>query len=138
MILPDEVIEERMESPLNLLNRLREVTTPRPAAETKIPCLPPKSEDIIPDLDEKLVIGGLKNKAVGIMNDAMNELSMRIHDVQKPSQLAQITEQMAKVIKHVTPDERRDDGIKAPQIIIYSPAVRQLSEYKVIDISAAE
>ena len=137
MILPDEVIEERMESPLNLLNRLREATTPK-GKTADIPSLPPKSEDIIPDLDEKLVIGGLKNKAVGIMNDAMNELSMRIHDVQKPSQLAQITEQMAKVIKHVTPDEKRDDGIKAPQIIIYSPAVRSIADYKVIDISAAE
>lgn len=142
MILTDEVITERMESPLNLLNRLKEITTPktnvpRSNGTADIPSLPPKSGDLIPDLDEKLAYGGIKSKAVGIMTAAMNELQIKIHDIQKPKELAQITEQMAKVIKAVTP-ENRDDTVKAPQIIIYSPQVRQLNEYKTIDISSAE
>lgn len=139
MILPDEVIEERMESPLNLMNRLKSITTPAVGQATnRIPSLPPKIDDVVEDLEEKLAFGGIKNKAVSIMLGAMNELHNRLPEVQRPEKLAGIAEQMGKVISSVATKDRRDDLIKAPQIIIYSPQLRHEREYSVIDLRAIE
>lgn len=55
MLLSDDEIRERIESPLNLLNRLKSsLGASRHHLTTQIPSIPPKSSDIIDDLEEKI------------------------------------------------------------------------------------
>lgn len=117
MILSDEEVKERLQSPNNLLNKLREATTPRP----QIPCLPPttKDLDLDKDIDEKLAVGKLRETAAGVMATALAELKNQIPNVQKPEKLAQIAGEMNKIVQ-----SRKDDEKKIPgQIIVYAPAV---------------
>jgi hypothetical protein len=122
MLLTDEEVQERIESPLNLLNRLRH------ASKAHSPLLPPKSGELIPDLDEKLE-PDVKKQATKIMNAALKELEMRIPDVQKPEKLALIAETMNKVI---VAREDKDKGSNAPQVIVYAPQVIQESHFETI------
>lgn len=117
MILSDEEVKQRLQSPNNLLNKLREATTPRP----QIPCLPPttKDLDLDKDIDEKLAVGKLRETAASIMALSMEALKDKIQDIQKPEKLAQIASEMNKVVQ-----SRKDDEKKIPgQIIVYAPAV---------------
>jgi len=125
MILSDKEIQERVESPLNLLNRLR-----RTSLQVTSPSLPPKSEDILKDLDEKIKLGTVRSTAASIMVDALAELKLRIPDVQKPEKLAQIAAEMNKVV------QSRDDSDdkKAPQVIVYAPQLVQESYFQEITI----
>lgn len=118
MILSDEEVKERLQSPNNLLNRLRNATTPKP---TPIPCLPPttKDLDLDKDIDEKLAVGKLRETAASIMALSMEALKDKIGEIQKPEKLAQIASEMNKVVQ-----SRKDDEKKIPgQIIVYAPAV---------------
>lgn len=118
MLLTDEEVQARIESPMNLLNRLRN------ASRSNSPCLPqPTAAELIPNLDER--IGpDIKKQAQGIMSDALKELKMRLPDVQKPEKLAQIAAEMNKVL---VSREDRDKDSKAPQFVIYAPQVIQES-----------
>lgn len=134
MILNDDEIKERIESPLNLLNRLKTSLNRTIAPHTPAPIVslpPPSSSDIIEDLEEKISKSTVRSKAVGILTAAMDELKIRIPDVQKPEKLAQIAAEMAKVVSH---QDNRNQGDKAlSQIIVYAPQVQNIDNYEIID-----
>lgn len=131
MILNDQEIKERIESPLNLLNRLKtslnKITTNTPIS----PCLPPKSSDIIDNLEDKINNASAKSKALSIMVEAMDELKLRLGEVQKPERLASIASEMSKIISH---QDAKDGDKSLSQIIIYAPQVQNIDSYDVIDV----
>jgi hypothetical protein len=136
MLLSDDEIQERIESPINLLNRLKTSLnrTIAPHTPVPIPSLPPpSSSDIIEDLEDKIKASSVRSKAVGIMTAAMDELKIRIPDVQKPEKLAQIAAEMAKVVSHQ--DQRNQGDNKLSQIIVYAPQVQNISNYEIVDVA---
>lgn len=128
MILSDEEVQERVESPLNLLNRLRSRSQ-----NHESPCLPPKSTDIIPNIDEKLnsSVANVRQKAAAILSSTLDELRQRIPDVQKPEKLAQIAAEMNKVL--ITRDEKSEN--KTSQIIVYAPQIREENNFETIVVN---
>lgn len=114
MVLTDEEVKERIESPLNLLNRLKAAS----ASPTRSPSLPPTSEEIIGDLEDKIKVGKIKNEAAVIMADSLRELKANISNC-KPEKLAEIAERMNKIVSSAS--ER--DKEKTNQIIVYAPQV---------------
>lgn len=130
MLLAENDLIERIESPLNLLNRLRKSTRP-----TQIPSMPSSSE-LIPDLEDKLKYGSAKSKALKIMDLAMDELKNRIPEVHKPSELARIASEMGKVIANTEIKSKEDT--RQAQIIIYAPSVIHESQFDVLDIQEKE
>ena len=135
MLLSDDEIKERIESPLNLLNRLKSTLnrTIHPSSSSQHPALPPSAEDIIDDLDDKLKNTSTRSKAAGILNAAMDELKIRIPDVQKPEKLAQIAAEMSKVISNH--DNKPNTGNTVGQIIVYAPQVVSLDNFDIIDVA---
>jgi hypothetical protein len=131
MILEEVEVMERVESPLNLLNRLRTQTS----KQLVVPSIPPGSAEVINNLDEKLAYGSLKSKAAGIMNEAMNELRNRLPEVQRPEKLAAIAEQMSKVINNA--QTRTETDVRVGQIIVYAPQIVTEDRFDVVaDIEA--
>ena len=139
MILNDDEIKERIESPLNLLNRLRTTLNrassiiPVPSGSTSIPQLPPKSSDIIENLEDKINNTTARSKAMSIMLSAMDELDKRIPEIQKPEKLASIAAEMSKVISHQ--DSRSAGDKMTSQIIVYAPQVQSIENFEVIEVS---
>jgi len=129
MILSDDEIQQRIESPINLLNRLR--TSLDKTITPQSPCLPPKSADIIEDLENK--ISNTRTKAIGILNAAMDELRVRLPEVQKPERLAAIAAEMSKVVAHQDSKNTGDKSLS--QIIVYAPKVQNIENYKVVEIA---
>lgn len=125
MLLSDEEIQERLESPLNLLNRLKNATTQKPS---QIPCLPPKSEDLDLNIEESISVSQIRNKAAAILAASLDGLQKRIHDVEKPERLARIAAEMNKVVS-----AQEDKSKNQPsQIIVYAPQVIQESHFQEI------
>ncbi len=125
MILSDQEVEERINSPLNLLNRLRSVS------KAVSPSLPerssPKSEDIIGDLEDKIKVGKIKGEAAVIMAEALAELKLNIGNV-KPEKLADIAEKLNKIV--TSSAEREKD--KVSQIIVYAPQLTEESNFQIV------
>lgn len=127
MLLSDEEIQERLESPLNLLNRLKQVSTPKPAT---IPCLPPKTEDLDLDVEGEVAVTQLRGKAARIMGRALTALEGRVQDIEKPERLARIAAEMHKVVAN-TDDPNK---ARASQIIVYAPQVINESHFQEITL----
>lgn len=131
MILNDTEINERLESPLNLMNRLR---LSNKGDEVNHPSIPPKAEDVIDELTEKLNYGSIKSKAANIMISCMDELKARIPEVQKPEKLAAIAESMSKVVNaEVKKKDINEDN--RPQIVIFAPQVMQENNYSTMVVN---
>lgn len=132
MILNDDEIQERIESPLNLLNRLKSSLNKSISKVPSLP-LPPKSDEIIDNLEDKIANSTTRSKAVGILNSAMDELKARLPEIQKPERLAAIAADMAKVISH---QDTKNTGDKSlGQIIVYAPSVLSIENYEVVEVN---
>jgi len=129
MLLNDDEIKERIESPLNLLNRLKSSLASH--SPIKIPALPPTASEIIDNLEDKIKNTSTRSKASNILNAAMDELQKRISEVQKPEKLAAIATEMSKVISNH--DNKPNSGGIQSQIIVYAPQVQSLDSFDIID-----
>lgn len=135
MILAEEELQERIESPLNLLNRLRNRMTPR-SSHSIIPSLPPTSNEIIENLEEKINYGSAKSKAAAIMTLAMDELKTKLNEVTRPKELAAIAESMGKIIANT--QVRHEDNKTQAQIIVYAPMIVNEDHYDIVDVRETE
>jgi hypothetical protein len=132
MILNDEEVQERIESPLNLLNRLKGSLSQTTKA-INIPTVPPKAEDVIADLEDKIANTVIRSKAKDIMNVAMDQLKTRMPEVQKPEKLAQIAREMAHVVSSQEP--KNNGGDSGSKIIVYAPQVLSLDNYNIVEVN---
>jgi cation transport regulator ChaB len=132
MLLNEEELTSRLESPLNLLNRLKNLTNPH--KKNIIPALPPTADELIKDIDDKLANKGTETTANRVMNSALAELEKRLPEVSKPEKLAAIAHDMSKIVSNTKVKE--EGGIKIGQIVIYSPQVMREEEFNVIDVGA--
>lgn len=132
MILSDDDVKERMESPLNLLNRLR-TTVNRASVQnpTQHPSLPPSADALIENLEDKLK-GSTRSKAAAILHSAMDELTSRMHEVQKPERLATIATEMSKILANQ--EDKNGKNVTNSQIIIYAPQIQSLDNFEIIDV----
>jgi hypothetical protein len=132
MLLDEKEIRSRMESPMNLLNRLRSITNPHKNTNL-IPTLPPTSDELIENLDDKIANTSTRSKATSLLNSAMTELEKRLPEVTKPEKLAAIAADMSKIVDRTTPVHNHDE-VRAPQIIIYAPQIVSEDNFNVIDV----
>ena len=125
-VLTDDEVTKRVESPMNLFNRLRS-TTKKENLIVSIPAAPSAS-DIIPDIDEKLTVGSSKSRALSVMNRALGRLDdPEIIAAIKIERLPGMIAQMATAIKGLEPEkDKSDDKV---QFIIYQPTLMQETDY---------
>lgn len=133
MLLNDDEIKERIESPINLLNRLKTSLT-KTVGSVRIPSMPPKAEDVITDLEDKIANTTIKTKTKSILAKALTELESRITEVQKPERLASIAREMGQLNANQE-DSRRNHGTINSQIIVYAPQVQNLENFEIIDVT---
>lgn len=127
MILSDEELTNRIESPMNLLNRLKNETASH--SKPRIISIP-DSKEIIPDLDEKLQFGSAKSKAMNVMNSALDALAGKIPEI-KAKELAAVAANMAKVIDST--QVKNQDSVRQAIVIINSPQLVSEDSFEVVD-----
>lgn len=135
MLVKDTTALTRLNSPNNLLNKLQEITTSRrshtPTPIVSIP--PPKADDLIDDLDEKLDNGSVKARAVSVMSKAIKRLDNNIETVD-PKKLSNIVRDMAHAVKVLDPEKLDGDKTNI-QFIIYRPEMKSENEFDRIVLS---
>jgi len=129
MLLEEEELKKRMESPMNLLNKLKSAINPHTIS---IPALPPSSDDVIDDIEQKITIGSIKGKALGLMSSALDELKAKLPEVSRPEKLAAIAADMGKVINNT--EQRKDAPVAQAQIIIYAPQMMDENVFNVVEV----
>jgi len=129
-VLSEEAVAKRIESPLNLFNRLRSTTK----KDTTIVSIPsPKAEDLIPDLEKRIDVAGSKSKALSVMNKVLNRLDKEL-DCIESKKLPSVVRDMATAIRSMEP-EQTDKNNNGVQFVIYQPMIMQEADFgEVIEV----
>lgn len=154
MILTDEQITSRLESPLNLINRLKKLTDKSNSMDLFIPTgfdvssvrevsvvglnnessavLDDDSlDDIIPDSADKIKMGLVKSKALDVLHDSLSSLHIRLPEIDKVRDLSTIASDMNRILTA----EDATKGKINQQVIIYKPIVNDISKYDTLVVS---
>lgn len=150
MLLTEEEVNLRLESPLNLLNRLkRSRSVDLPFSKTSNSANPrniggdisiqlgtklPSAEELIDNIEDRLRLGRIQGKALEVMGDSIEQLKYRLPEVSKPEKLATIAADMNKILIGIA-DSKKNNTVNdnRVQIMIYRPDTRSEAEYEVIE-----
>lgn len=137
MILDDTEVVTRLNSPLNLLNRLKNASSKNDAMstfgvekntdKTSIVTLPPSVDELVDSLEDKLSESSLVSKASNVISAALDELLPRLGEVSKPRDLAQIAANVRRVI-----GDKRGQSEGNKNVIIYKPVIVNESHFEVV------
>ena len=133
MIMTDDEVQIRLDSPLNLINRLRElevrtpeiVSLPEYEKHTKV-AVPglnelPSIEDLIDNPEDRINLAGIKTASINTLRHTVELLSARVGDTEKPEKLCKIATDMIKVIDTINGDRREHHGNRP--VVIFKPMI---------------
>lgn len=140
MLLDEKEVAARLESPLNLMNRLRRQTSngvaifnvPSVSEGASSPLLPPKAEDLMSDIDDKIKGGAIQKKALAVLDASLSELEASVGDI-KPERLAGVASEMSKIILNVRESNRSDSGERV-QVLVYAPQIAARDTFEAIQV----
>lgn len=133
--MTNEEVNSRLESPDNLINRLRSSMTTR--------CLPMRNEDdkseptptvaeLVDNLEDKLKFGAVRAKALSVLHDSLEVLHGNLGNVTKIKDLSGIASDMNRIL---TADESSKNSKTGNNIIIYKPVVNRVEHYETVVVN---
>lgn len=132
MVLEESDVISRVNSPLNLFNKLAALRESTRNSRAPIVSIPPTAKEIIPNLDDKLTLHNVKGKAISIMNKCMDKLDDNI-ELMPVKSLGNTVKQMGDAIKALEPEDKKEK--LEVQFIVYQPELKKLQDFQVIEVS---
>lgn len=157
MLVPEKEALSRLNSPDNLLNRMRSLGN-KPAIIPTIPLVrqqeaihvrvsePDKDEDgnnvnptiddLVHDADKQIHLSTAHDNALKVLNGAIRELAIRIPEI-KADKLPAVITATSKVVESIRrerSDLEKNRKNNSVHFHFYTPAQRQLSDYEVIEV----
>ncbi len=144
MLLSTEDVNARLSSPDNLINKLKSVGHGRssgalvnmPARNDAKPAvilgLPPRVDELMGDIDEKLVAGLARNKAAELLTKTLQRIEHHIDEDTIPANKLPHLATVMNVIANVT---EQGNGSRNQQVIIFRPMIVQENHYDTIQVS---
>ena len=143
MLLTEEEVNARLESPDNLINRLRRVTekptglsifgVPTVAKPSSCVSTPPPVENLVEDLERRIKTANIHEKALDLLSDSIDELKSRLPEVDSPKALASVAKDMGVIVKNIeqTENERRSLRTSSNKIefVFYAPTILKESDF---------
>lgn len=147
MILSDNEVTTRLESPLNLINRLARLNAVKstgmeifvpPSQRDEIPAVlsdqsvqdilnaikDDNLEEVMPDNASKIKLGIVKAKALDVLHDSLLQLGQRLPEITKVKDYSTI----AKDMKSILADDESTTKHQS-QVVIYKPIINDISKY---------
>ncbi len=150
MILNTEESNDRLSSPNNLINKLRELSKPREKSQSvelftgklsdlnpsRIPGLPNEQavKSTLDEIEEEFKDGLIKNTAKQVLESSLVHLSNNLRNVDKTTDYARIATDMSKIVSNLEAAKREAPTINN-QTIIYRPIVNNESFYQSVHVS---
>jgi len=155
MILEANEADARLNNPDNLINQLRSrmsagIVSSRnnimpfvglssiPAKDNVIVSLPPSIDNLIDDVEQKLIdaeqnkkLSSIKTSAVAVLDQALTNLQSRLHEVERPKDLAKIATDMSRIIND-SDDKGKVNNFN--QVIVWKPMVANENHYETIRV----
>ena len=145
MLMTNEQVESRLNSPDNLTNRLAALRNPAKRAdltdlgipsvsrssETNIlPFMPPSVDTLVEKIDEKINLRLAEEGATGVLLDSITQLRQRLNEVESPAQLSKIASDMGKIVIGINRNETDKKTASFNQVIVFKPMMMTENHYE--------
>lgn len=129
MLLSTDEVDERLSSPLNLINRLR--------AKDNITSvsLPPKVDELIPDLDSKIHSAAIHGKAESLLSDTLDQLKLRLPEIRAVDKLSNVAANLNKIITAGNEAKIQNNQTNNIQVLIYAPEIKSEEDFDTINVT---
>jgi hypothetical protein len=151
MLINNDSAQKRLDNPMNLINRLRDISAPsRSSAGQKAMSLfvPPAPLDaslekekitldaILSNSDTQIKLGLAHDNAVKLLNDSLGLLSAKLDDV-KADKLPATIMAASKVVESIRKEriEASRDRDREVHYHFYTPQQKKMEEFEVIDVT---
>lgn len=143
MIMTNDEISARLDSPLNLINRLKElevkvpeiVSLPVAKQQSKVAVVGlPSIEDLIDNPEDRIKLAGIKTRATDALSSTVELIAARVADTEKPEKLSKIATDMMKVIDTINGD-RRESHANRPIVVFTPMLVSEMSFGPIIHVN---
>lgn len=131
MILTEEEVNNRLSSPDNLLNRLRNVGKKEESMEIFIPQAPSVS-DLVENVEDKIKLNLAASGAVRALEASVSELERRIPEVEKAKDLSKIARDMSAIVGTIDEMKNGGRGGRGTHITIWQPILMQENNYETV------
>jgi len=147
MILETEEINERLSSPLNLLNRLRKLTSvenkivslppseqnSQSRSDVRHPSFPPSVDELVDNIEDKLATQKCYSGAKEVLASSISRLKERLEEVDSPVQLSRIATDMGRIVNGFDESKKSTPSVSIP--IIYRPVMLTEQSFQVIQVN---
>jgi ABC-type transporter Mla subunit MlaD len=159
MLIKDNDAVARLQSPLNLINKLRSDGSRKSAMSLFIPPVTKKIEEVIPtfnpfkeeekaltpsspaiedlikDSEQQVKLTLAHDKALELLNRSVDLLSAKLDDV-RADKLPSVITSASKVVEGIRRErlERESDSDREVHYHFYTPTQKKITEYEVIDV----
>jgi hypothetical protein len=99
----------------------------------------PTLDNLIENHEDQVKLGLAHDKALGILNSAMNMLDTKLDDI-KADKLPAVITAASKVVESIRKERiesRKNDKDKEVHYHFYTPQQKKLSDYEIIDVQAS-
>ena len=128
MILDTNDVNERLQSPRNLINQL---AVRQPQSRGLDLFTGPRSDELIPDVVDRIKESAVKTAALDVLHDSLINLKMRVSEIDRAKDLSVVALNMKRIL--TDDDSKSKSGPQ--QIIVYKPIMNEITHYETITVS---
>ena len=139
MILNDDDVLARLDSPLNLMNRLKRIqggdspclpvpTTAEVVEDYTEAVQPPSVDELIDNFENRITQGRIVETSLAVLDETITQLRFRLPEVEKPERLSRIATDVSKVIDSFRTTKKESHG-NAP-ILVWKPVMVNENYYE--------
>lgn len=141
MILDNNEALARLESPHNLLNRIRNISgdigpvlPDRVEKNSPVIGIAPTADELIDDLDDKLIDAKTVSGANAVLSECINALRGKMDRISKPEKISKIAVDMSRIIQN----SKEEKGDKNQTVIIFKPLIASESSFEVVHVHESD
>lgn len=148
MLMNETEVDSRLNSPDNLINKLRLITrnkvkdsgmeifgVPTEAVTGEVVSLPPTADDLFDDFDSKIKKNMAKTSAMDTLVDAIGSLHQRLPEIDKAETLSRVARDMSSVLKQMNEADAANGEASKAQIIIWKPVMMQGQQFATVHVN---
>ena len=106
-----------------------------PAAKSMELFVPPKAEELIEDLEDKLNLAAAGKSSLKVLKDSIELLGSRIGEIDKAKDLSRVATDMGKVAGTINDIKHGKDSVGKQQLVIWQPIIMQEINFETIHVS---
>lgn len=134
MLLTEDEVNTRLESPLNLVNQIVRHQSDKAELMDNIVPRTPSIEELVDNVEDKIRLVSAHGKAIKALDQSVTAINERIHEVEKAKDLSRIARDMSGIVSSIDEMRNNRSSRNGNNLIIFQPIIMKEDHYETIHV----